>query len=206
MGIIKITEEEIVMDFEVESGKIVVSDPCYDVPSFSIEAKEGTWIADYEKDGVRIKELRATYSGVLVHNLDWEDKATIGVDSGQAGIFDKNIFRNDDVVDEEPDFWSGYKEHSKSIGGEYWYASCVDIALSEESAGTLKGGAVSSSGYGDGGYEVDVAYKDGKAVGVRIIFIPDSECVECGHVSDIELDECEVCYDYVEDKCWGCSE
>ena len=60
------------------------------------------------------------------------------------------------------------------IGGEEnkWYGACCDITLdSEEKVGCIPYGVVSSSGWGDGGYDSFLCKKSGKVVGVRIEFM-----------------------------------
>jgi len=74
----------------------------------------------------------------------------INVDSGQAGVFDGDICDGDD---------------------EDFYDRCCNTTLKNPGYGYMKGGFVSSSGYGDGGYECLVYKNNGVAVGVEITFI-----------------------------------
>ena len=66
------------------------------------------------------------------------------VDSGQAGFFDDAFYQNDTVFEELPA--PGFAI------GDLWYRHVCDITLSKMSAGVFPYGAVSSSGFGDGGY------------------------------------------------------
>ena len=69
----------------------------------------------------------------------------IGVDSGQAGIFDENMFRNE----------AQFTSFPRDLGWECdskWYANCCALTLSEKSGGVIPCGVVSSSGFGDGIY------------------------------------------------------
>lgn len=60
----------------------------------------------------------------------------VGVDSGQAGFFDDAVFAVHN---------GGYDEA--------FCDKAYDITLSNKKAGVMLNGVVSSSGYGDGGYE-----------------------------------------------------
>lgn len=66
-----------------------------------------------------------------------------------------------------------------------FYGDVCDLTTDEDEKGMLGGiingfGAVSRTGYGDGGYSVYVARKDGKAVAARVVFIGDDEEDESG--------------------------
>ena len=54
------------------------------------------------------------------------------------------------------------------------FRSMCDRTLREEQWGTYDTGVVSSTGYGDGSYELQVCQMDGMIHGFRIIFIDDS--------------------------------
>ena len=140
------------------SEKVVVSDPCYDRDAWcmktDIPVKPGRYrvmiLLSNEKEwGIRVSNL------VLVHEerqgnpqKDWESVCTsIGVDSGQCGIFDDAVYpRSKDHPDSEP-----------------FYDECCGLTMSKERAGILKSGkgVVTSSGFGDGSYEL-FAKKDGE--------------------------------------------
>jgi hypothetical protein len=96
----------------------------------------------------------------------------VGVDSGQAGIFDKSSFKNDSLIEKDPEFHHAYRRDKP---GGRWYAACCDITLSEEEAGVLLGGVVSTSGYGDGGYDCFVVKSGDEVVAVKIVFIGEDE-------------------------------
>ena len=64
--------------------------------------------------------------------------------TGQAGFFDDAFYQNDTVFEDLPA--PGFAI------GDLWYRHVCDITLSKMSAGVLPYGAVSSSGFGDGGY------------------------------------------------------
>lgn len=98
-----------------------------------------------------------------------------GVDSGQFGFFDKDFYRNDESAKDLPkaDFGVNYDREE----GDQWYRACCKLTLGEEGYGVLPNGAVSSSGYGDGSYEVRGAIdtRDSKLeyVAFEVIFIEE---------------------------------
>jgi hypothetical protein len=141
--------------FKIKGGTIACSDPCYRSPCVLEPAKNGNWVAHAETSdegswGVRV-------SKITVHHEDFSPignsydvaEHVISVDSGQAGVFEGSI----------------------CYGDEAFYERCCKATLSKPGYGYVEGGFVSSSGYGDGGYSCLVYKKNGKAVGVEIIFI-----------------------------------
>lgn len=70
-------------------------------------------------------------------------EGTIGVDSGQCGLFDDAKYQDESL----------FKKKPKVSFCEGWYGHCCDRTLSEKQAGVIPGGAVSSSGFGDGTYD-----------------------------------------------------
>jgi len=161
--------------FKVESGRINISDPCYDLgQGVSVSAKNGEWIAyadfqDFGSWGKRVKSLVAEFSGTS--SSVSSDQDSICVDSGQAGIFDAKKFKDDDSVAKVS------RVHDKSIcEDEPWYSICCDRTLSDKQWGVIPNGCVSSSGFGDGCYPVSILKDDsGKAVRVEINFIDDED-------------------------------
>jgi len=55
------------------------------------------------------------------------------------------------------------------------YESCIDVTCSDAMAGTIDGGAVSSTGYGDGSYPVYVEYDGNRVASLTIKFIEPSD-------------------------------
>lgn len=94
----------------------------------------------------------------------------LGVDSGQAGIYDAEHYIKMKEQDEETRF---------SERDDTWYwSNNATITLHGIEAGVTpdKKGCVSSSGYGDGSYDYYVYRdKEGQAVAVAIIFITENE-------------------------------
>lgn len=187
-------------EFEITSGKIVCSDPCYktDVWCMGIvdNVENGSWIAIADKKdmgdwGERITSLFIGNKQHLERNpklVDYvfEDEPLNfagGVDSGQFGFFDFANYRNDESAKdlEKYDFGTEYDIED----GDKWYRACSNLTLGDESWGVLPNGVVSSSGFGDGSYDV-YGYKDAydKYVAFAVVFIYDEEdeeiCEECG--------------------------
>lgn len=160
--------------FEVASGKLVIADPCYRLDENSVimgviaPARQGTWHAQgtmVELDGwgdvyARLLACHVSVQG-REEELDWlKCPFFVGVDSGQAGIFDHGLYRR----------FSLGEEREQDDGP--WYEACCDLSTGDYEAGVLAGGAVSRSGIGDGAYGAYVAYNERQeAVAVKIVFI-----------------------------------
>lgn len=167
-------------EFLVLSGKLAVSDPCYDTDvkyrgelenvmngtwhASAVEMQTGSW-------GRRIARL------IAVHENYADEKMSkgqcvgfeVGVDSGQAGLFDASHYRDDSVI---PNAKLVFHEEPAAI----WYKHCCDITLSPLSAGVLPYGVVSSSGHGDGGYDCFICRNEyGQIIRAEIEFIPEGE-------------------------------
>lgn len=171
--------------FEIISGKVMVSDPCYERGTWcqaSVEnVKNGTWHASIERRMIHFdkpeydhERIAALYAVQAAHadkvmELVWEDvDADIGVDSGQAGIFDWASYRNDadyPVVENRLHF-------NLNETGNRFYATCCDAT--DKGADVIFQGVVSTSGFGDGGYTLYVAKdEEGMVIGMNIVFIDE---------------------------------
>ena len=170
--------------FVADSGELLVADPGYDLEDVKDgelgghvkRAKKGLWTLSVKYDppqgeGRRCAELLVKHESVTTSKglLRSRQKGMIGVDSGQAGIFDARRFRDPNVVPKDH-VWK-----DKPIDpDDAWYSLCCEQTLDAAGAGVIPFGAVSSSGYGDGAYEWDVyRNKSGDAVAVRILFMED---------------------------------
>jgi hypothetical protein len=155
--------------FEVKSGKIVCSDPCYNrqtwCANFDLPAKNGKWIVSAKEKserhwGTRVASFEAWHSENRGCSSAWETLPNeIGVDSGQAGIFCSNIYPTGEDTGIYDDL-------------NTFYGKCCAKTLEEPFYGVIdNSGFVSSSGFGDGGYEGECIKKDGEIVAVRVVFI-----------------------------------
>jgi len=202
------------LTFEVVSGKVVVSDPCYELSLGErclkvLEVKNGIWhmnkvISDEGGWGSRVARLNVKHgdikhgsSGFVTRSLLPGD---IGVDSGQAGVFDFSHYRDDSVV--ETASMLGKPLCQEENAGDKWYNLCCDRTINDEFEGgsVIPFGCVSSSGFGDGGYNVYVGKNaQGEIVEIEIVFIGDDEeedecCAYCGQTLN-GYGECEDCED-----------
>ncbi len=167
---------KIVGTFTVDSGKLIVTDPCYQVDEEEEEmqiilsnVKKGTWTTfiSYNHEEV-VKSLLIFYGEKKLKGKWHHCDKLIGVDSAQAGIFDLTAFGREDAIHFEVKNVHGIEIND--VGLKYFVA-CSDMVASEAQGGVVPGGAVSMSGYGDGMYEVKVKYNISKeVVGVMIDF------------------------------------
>ena len=184
--------------FDVVSGEVVVSDPCYDLPdkmtcpdlSGVLAVKNGEWRvttinSDEGEWGNRVAYLLCRHEDNLFDDpYDFRLQPAefdVAVDSGQAGVFDKQYFKDDSIVAGVERLYEG----EVICEDEPWYSICCDRTCSEEGAGVIPYGGLSSSGYGDGCYkcsvikEVDLTEGE-KVVGILIDFYLDEKEDEYG--------------------------
>jgi len=177
-----------VKKFEIVSGKMIVTDPCYTIPTWCQvilnNVKNGIWIASVDvKDcgnwGDRVHSLRAIHIDTFnIHknNLDnlfhssSEINGTLGVDSGQLGFFDLDNYRKDEMVKDLPK-----TDYDISEGGDSWYNAICKITLSDEQWGVIDNGVATSSGYGDGSYRANIVEENNEIVAIEVIFIDENE-------------------------------
>jgi hypothetical protein len=164
------------------SDEVMVSDPCYVVPTWCqhkltnvlpgeyltnvIKSDEGSW-------GIRIGALVVIHKDYIEDPLNFREvkSADIGVDSGQAGIFSMETYRKDEIFMNEVSEFNKSYQGWKDDGGEQWYGHMCDRTLGDEGWGVYDRGVVSRSGYGDGSYELSVAKHKGKIVGIAINYL-----------------------------------
>ena len=171
--------------FEVVSGTLVCSDPCYSLDVWCMgvvnNVKKGKWIADIELLdlggwGERISMLVVSHenNSFPIFNFDNPLNFTAGVDSGQFGFFDKDFYRNDEKAKDLPKYDFSI-DFDKEVG-DVWYRACAELTLSSENWGVLPNGAVSSSGIGDGSYDVfEQKNAEGEVIALCCVFLWDEE-------------------------------
>lgn len=164
---------------------VIVSDPCYSDEVWCQMKLSNVLPGEYrtfckktevEDWGNRVSMLMVVHSDHEFEDLEWEPAGNIGVDSGQAGIFSKSQYRDDNqnvqLGDGDISFFSeGFFQKS----GDRWYTKVCSHTLGERHWGTFKNGAVSSSGFGDGGYDVFTASVNGKIVGICIDYAVEED-------------------------------
>lgn len=160
--------------FTVESGNLIITDPCYQVDEEDLQiilsnVKNGKWTASITYTDEEVVESLLVFYGEKKPSGKWHDcDKPIGVDSAQAGIFDLAVFGRDEAIQYEVK--NVHDIEIDEVGLKY-YVACCDIVASDAQGGMVPGGAVSMSGYGDGMYEVKVKYNISKeVVGVMIDF------------------------------------
>ena len=157
---------------QIQLGKRVrVSDPCYgtDVWCSGVvdNVKEGTYNVDINLSdegvwGERVKSLTAIHSEYSGHSIIERAPFEVGVDSGTAGIYDEDYYR---------------QYHSEDDCNDDWYDSIGKLTFTEEQFGTKDDKCVvSSSGFGDGSYDCFLLRdKNNEVVGFQIVFIEDDD-------------------------------
>ena len=138
------------------NSRVRISDPCYDMETWCagslVNVLPGTYRCFYQHTGegrvAAIKVVHQDYDSTepteIIPDID------VGVDSGMCGIYDEDYFR-------------------ENCQDENWYERICELNDAE----TFDDEAfVSSSGYGDGGYDCFVARNaDGYIVSIGIVYI-----------------------------------
>ncbi len=186
--------------FEIKSGKVVLSDPCYKLGTWCqgvIEnVKNGEWNAEAEHTehwGRRVSALAAFHKDHFMSVIAIKAKGekldfTGGVDSGQFGYFDFDGYRKDETI-------AGVKRNATNpehiiCENEPWYSMCCDRTITDDCWGVIPLGVVASSGLGDGSYDTyGVKDEDGKYVAFATIFIGDDEGEEMNDDEGEEMND-----------------
>ena len=163
--------------FKVRSGRLNITDPCYSIDVWcrgDVPAVNGDWCGQAEiiKEGKAsfVKSLSCWSVNVCSPDTIERKQAPfkIGVDSGQAGIFD---------LDEYPRFGASFSCDSEDNG---FYRRCCETSL-KRYAGVVEIngssiGIVSRSGNGDGEYKATLWINENNLVEeIEIVFIEDGE-------------------------------
>ena len=164
------------------SEVVVVSDPCYSLPTWCQKVLNNVVSGEYEVNvtkedvdgwGNRCSLLTAINTDYIDKNIEWEfESMDIGVDSGQCGIFSFESYRNDDWKIEGGDGDISFFGESLDGEGDKWYGKMCSYTLGKKRWGTYDKGVVSSSGIGDGVYTLMTKRnKDGRIVGIKVDFL-----------------------------------
>lgn len=178
--------------------QVVVSDPCYTIPTWCQIIVDNVLPGYYEPHvkksdlgdwGNRIGALLAIHEDYIGKedelNLTWVDHAgEVGVDSGQAGIFSRESYRNDKYTDRRRKIYMGlgdgdisfFRRFRNKEEGQKWYTHISSRTLGVSHWGMYDEGVVSSSGVGDGGYDLYVlTTEDDVVVGFCIDYLIDED-------------------------------
>jgi len=172
--------------------RIRIGDPCYeDFSNNSVieyPAIPGLWLyrIEYEKGmhsccNQRVMAIEAIAKG---HSPKKHIETKLPVDSGQMAIESSDVVRGGEVEE------SGY------------YGDACNTTLGEKHYGVFKQGdldiLVSSTGYGDGNYPVELGFtEDDKLCSIRITFSEEAEEDDCEYCG-VPPDYC-MCQDDNED-------
>ena len=155
---------------KIELGnEVYLTDPCYDTTTWCQQllknVKSGKWVVDYEynefKDGMEqqvILSIAHEDYGMTIFN-DYDevvDSASLGVDSGTIGIFDKRYYE---------------KYHFENKIDEDWYSKNIcdfTKTLRRGANITDDNGVWVNTSYGDGEYVAELYMKDGEICGIEI--------------------------------------
>lgn len=174
-------------------SEVIVTDPSYDTNTWCQAKLKDVYPGNYKVRcikhdtgdwGVRNDKLIAiheifSYASLKdFFDLNWEVHPNeIGVDSGQAGIFDMADYRKDGMDIEVPTVaydGSNFEKFDAILPvdgeGDDWYRKMCKLTLGVEGWGYFSSGVVARSGFGDGGYTLLVAKANGKIVGIMIDF------------------------------------
>lgn len=152
--------------FEITSGAARITDPCYSKDTWCsgviTNVQTGTWLCEVLMQDDRVSRLFASVkddnSSVVYKTAEFE----VGVDSGQAGIFDESLFPDKAEDDEAHDAF---------------YDKVCAITLAPDGFGVVPFGCVSSTGWGDGSYvcTFGTSTESGKVTRIQIDYMLDEE-------------------------------
>jgi len=166
--------------FVLATPALLVTDPCYEKGTWctgELEARTGEWAAQVTMrssySGHRNAILLVAHTSVDIRGVvleELEDSGiNAGVDSGQAGFFEKARYPDDKNQFE-------YEDHT-------WYGQVCEKTLNDKGGNASispgRFGAVSQTFWGDGGYPVLVQKDaDGLVVAAALIFDGSLGCEE----------------------------
>lgn len=105
--------------------------------------------------------------GIIRYTAEWNLLSeNIGVDSGQAGIFDASKYGDNDLFDAEG--CCGF--------GDKWYSNCCDLTLKCRGGIVANMGVCAASGFGDGAYSLwGHKDKEGQYDAMVLFFLEDDD-------------------------------
>jgi len=166
--------------FELHCPMLRVTDPCYSINTWCqgvlSNCRQGKWNAYIQHDDGRVAELMVVHESIqgminsYATGYQWRrvHDFEVGVDSGQAGFFDDAFYPRGDSTGEYGDLSTFYGKACEATT-EGSYAGILTDASGYGYA------VVSSSGYGDGSYDLFVIEREGLVVAARIVFIAEED-------------------------------
>lgn len=193
--------------------KVMVSDPCYGMNTWCQGVVDNVLKGNYKctvetsdegEWGRRVSAIEVVHEDYVKKFLEYsKENFEVGVDSGQAGIFDYEYYKkyhSDDNEAEQVDndwYWRvceitesriknpnyeefDYEKHKDDFieaHVEYMQSNKSYPYLTINDGNTIDGfGFASSSGYGDGGYCCWTAHnEEGKIVAIRVEYITEDD-------------------------------
>lgn len=175
-----ISETELEMPV-TEVGQIVlgqtaiVSDPCYTRGIWCAEmldnVRPGRWdtsvcIDTIDSWGERVYVLEVIHSDFSENNHQWENYATLGVDSGTMSVFNSDYYRIKDGSGEAFEADAALRDQ---FSEEVWDLKGNDMyGIYQKDNKSV--GVICSSGCGDGGYPLYLSRVNGEIIGIRVEF------------------------------------
>lgn len=153
--------------------KIVISDPAYEIPTLApcqaiLKILPGEYLTKVQTVKRTINTLIVVHKKYLKSDLNFGlTTSPICADSGQVGIFDYDSYRNDAHIVKAPKVKFTYPKRKP---GDKWYESVSKFTMSDRGWGTYDRGVISTSGHGDGVYDLYLAQVSGTIVAVAIDF------------------------------------
>ena len=150
----------IIAGFITLGDTVDITDPCYDRSTgySTFKCKPGKYECSYvltEAWGTRVKECQIVHEDYNIEEEGlWEVAGYTGVDAGLAGFFNNKP----DFSDDE---WSEFCD--AIYHGDAW----INPSIAK--------GFCTSSGYGDGCYDIDVVREGDEIIAARIIFIDEED-------------------------------
>lgn len=162
---------------------VMISDPCYQEPTWCqaklYNVKPG-YFNVYSKDhdcgdwGIRKSMLLAIHEDHMDTKLNWEEYGSIGVDSGQAGIFSYDTYQIDEYDFDTPQPRTPFVL-PVDRPGDKWYGRICNFTIGDESWGAYDKGVVSSTGIGDGSYTLYTVNYRNRVIAMAIDFAVEEE-------------------------------
>lgn len=163
-------------------NKVVVSDPCYELGTWCMGVIDNVLPGNYSID-IQLNEEGRCSNLFVLHEcfnpmtVNWErnEEITIGVDSGQAGIFSFESYRNNEHAEKNIPTPGQFDDWDNNSEGELWYNKmCYMTCQDDIPGGSYDEGVVAQSGYGDGSYDLYIAEnEDNQIVAIEIVFLED---------------------------------
>lgn len=163
-----------VFSFEVVSGMIIVSDPCYDFErgecNFIDNVVNGFWEVLVEYDNDRPKKIN-TKALKHISNNDFKRSITrdICMDSGMVGFYDLKFFQNSDIIDDLNKF---YKDGvDQWLPEQKWFSANFGATQNELKAGNVPHGFVVSTPYMVGCCDLYCEKQNDEIIGFEIVLL-----------------------------------